>query len=163
MVSPYPEGALENETAAEPGAHAGEPRGGDDEEIRDLAGEPREPAVRPAEGRGDALRIAGGPCRENDVTGQDGAPHRGADTLAREVAREAGGVADQHEAPAGEPAGTVTADRIGMAAERRERQIEGEAARSAQAGEQPVEPGADRRAAERADPDVLEDPLWEGP
>src|SRR5438876_148959 len=48
MASPDPERALEDETPAQPGARAGEPRGGDDEDFRKVAGEAGERAGRAA-------------------------------------------------------------------------------------------------------------------
>src|SRR6266481_3272024 len=90
MTSPDPERALEDETPAQPGARAGEPRGGDDEDFRKVAGEAGERAGRAAEGRLDPRGVGGRPAGEERLRGEAGAAHGGADALARDVTREAG-------------------------------------------------------------------------
>src|SRR5438876_6421104 len=76
MASPDPERALEDETPAQPGARAGEPRGGDDEDFRKVAGEAGERAGRAAEGRLDPRGVGGRPAGEERVGGEAG-PRRG--------------------------------------------------------------------------------------
>src|SRR5258705_12458723 len=73
MASPDPERALEDETPAQPGARAGEPRGGDDEDFRKVAGKAGERAGRAAEGRLDPRGIGGRPAGEERVRGEAGA------------------------------------------------------------------------------------------
>src|SRR5207247_1636695 len=51
MASPDPERALEDETPAEPGARAGEPRGGDDADPRKVTGEAGYGGGRTSDGR----------------------------------------------------------------------------------------------------------------
>src|SRR3989442_10522862 len=77
MASPDPERALEDETPAQPGARAGEPRGGDDEDFRKVAGEAGERAGRAAEGRLDPHGGGGRPAGGERVRGEAGAAHRG--------------------------------------------------------------------------------------
>src|SRR5438445_466915 len=98
MASPDPERALEDETPAQPGARAGEPRGGDDEDFRKVAGEAGERAGRAAKGRLDPRGVDGRPAGEERVRGEAGAAHGGADALARDVTREAGRVAARDRA-----------------------------------------------------------------
>src|SRR5438552_2748342 len=108
MASPDPERALEDETPAQPGARAGEPRGGDDEDPRKVTGEAGERAGRAAEGRLDPRGVGGRPAAEQRLGGEAGAAHGGADALARDVAPEAGAVparADDH--PGSERAGVA--------------------------------------------------------
>src|SRR5436189_291775 len=109
MASPDPERALEDETPAQPGARAGEPRGGDDEDPRKVMGEAGEHAGRAAEGRLDPRGVGGRPAVEERLGGEAAAAHGGADALARDVVRQAGGVADQREALAPERARHRTA------------------------------------------------------
>src|SRR6266516_1120119 len=99
MASPDPERALEDETPAEPGARAGEPRGG-------------------------------------------------ADALARDVAREAGGVADQREALAADPPRPAAADRVGVPAKGREGEVVGQPPAGGEPRQQALEPPADGLAAQ---------------
>src|SRR5439155_1198865 len=67
--SPHPEGALEDETAAEPGARTGEPREGDDDGLRKVPRQAREPVLRTAESPGHTLRVARGPAVEDRLGG----------------------------------------------------------------------------------------------
>src|SRR5258705_11938655 len=89
MASPDPERALEDETPAQPGARAGEPRGGDDEDFRKVAGEAGERAGRAAEGRLDPRGIGGRPPGEERVRGEAGAAPRGAAAPAPDPPRPA--------------------------------------------------------------------------
>src|SRR2546422_10501587 len=73
MASPDPERALEDETPAQPGARAGEPRGGDDEDFRKVPGEAGERAGRAAEGRPDPRGGGGRPAGEGGLRGEAGA------------------------------------------------------------------------------------------
>src|SRR5439155_1469993 len=110
--SPHPEGALEDETAAEPGARTGEPREGDDDGLRKVPRQAREPVLRTAESPGHTLRVARGPAVEDRLGGEEPAPDGGADAFARDVAGEAGGVAHEHEPLASEPAREAPAHAI---------------------------------------------------
>src|SRR3989442_4707312 len=121
MASPDPERALEDETPAQPGARAGEPRGGDDEDLRKVAGKAGERAGRAAEGRLDPRGVGGRPAGEERVRGEAGAAHGGADALARDVTREARRVADPRGALAAQPPRLAAPDGVLVAAERRER------------------------------------------
>src|SRR5437867_11324796 len=125
MASPDPERALVDETPAQPGARAGEPRGGDDEAFRKVAGEAGERAGRAAEGRLDPRGVGGRPADEERLRGEAGAAHGGADALARDVTREAGRVADQREARAAEPPRPAGPGGVRVPAEGRERQVGG--------------------------------------
>src|SRR5437870_4198228 len=123
MASPDPERALEDETPAQPGARAGEPRGGDDEDFRKVAGEAGERAGRAAKGRLDPRGVDGRPAGEERVRGEAGAAHGGADALARDVTREAGRVADQREALAAEPPRLAAPDGVRVPAKGREGEV----------------------------------------
>src|SRR5213596_91923 len=163
MASPDPERALEDETPAEPGACAGEPRGGDDEDPRKVTGEAGERAGRAAEGRLDPRGVGGRPAGEERVRGEAGAAHGGADALARDVAREAGGVADQREALAADPPRLAAANRVGVTAKRREGEVVGQPPAGGESRQQALEPPADGLAAQRAHADVQEVALREVP
>src|SRR5438093_8320652 len=159
MASPDPERALEDEMPAQPGARTGEPRGGDDNEVRKVAGERGERAAPVADGG----RVGGRSAVEDRFRRQAGAAHGGSDALARDVARESGRVADQREAIAAEPSRPAAADRVGVPAEGREREVIGQPPTGAQPRQQALEPAADGLAAERADADVQEVALGEVP
>src|SRR5262245_24815044 len=163
MASPDPEGALQHESAAEPGARAGQPRGGDDRRIGNVPGDLRDEPARRAERGTDPRGIGREAPVEDRGRGEDRAPDGRADPLAREVAREAGRVADEREAGPGETAWTAAADRVRMAAERGEREVGGQPAARAEPCEEPLEAAADGQAAERADADVQEVALREVP
>src|SRR5436309_10996905 len=163
MASPDPERALEDETPAQPGARAGEPRGGDDEDFRKVAGEAGERAGRAAEGRLDPHGVGGRPAVEERLGSEAGAAHGRADALARDVAREARGVADQREALAAEPPRLAAPDGVRVPAKGREREGVGQPAAGTEARQQALEPPADGLAAERADADVQEVALREVP
>src|SRR5438046_2454548 len=150
MASPDPERALEDETPAQPGARAGEPRGGDDEDPRKVTGEAGERAGRAAEGRLDPRGVGGRPAAEQRLGGEAGAAHGGADALARDVAREAGGVAYQREALAADPPRLAAANRVGVTAKRREGEVVGQPPAGGESRQQALEPPADGLAAQRA-------------
>src|SRR5215813_518019 len=126
MASPDPEGALEDETATQPGARAGLACRGEEERFRQMAGqsgeepgdEPIGGTERPVDPRGIGRERAG----RDRVRGEDRAPYRGTDALARDVAREPGGVADEREAGPRDPARAPAPDRVRVAAERRQRE-----------------------------------------
>src|SRR5438094_392451 len=163
MASPDPERALEDETPAEPGARAGEPRGGDDEDPRKVTGEAGERAGRASEGRLDPRGVGGRPAGAERLGGEAGAAHGGADALARDVAREAGGVADQREALAADPPRPAAADRVGVPAKGREGEVVGQPPAGGEPRQQALEPPADGLAAQRAHADVQEVALREVP
>src|SRR5436309_6369127 len=163
MASPDPERALEDEAPAQPGARAGEPCGEDDEKVRSMAREAGERAGRAAESLRDPRGVGGRPAVEDRLGGEAGAPHRRADALARDVAREPGRVTDQGEALAAEPPRLAAPDRIRVPAKGHEREVVGQPPPGAEATQQPVEPAADRLAAERAHADVQEVALREVP
>src|SRR5437867_4387439 len=163
MASPDPERALVDETPAQPGARAGEPRGGDDEDFRKVAGEAGERAGRAAEGRLDPRGVGGRHAGEERVGGEAGAAHGGADALARDVTREAGRVADQREALAAEPPRLAAPDGVRVPAKGREGEVVGQPAAGAEARQQALEAPADGLAAERAHADVQEVALREVP
>src|SRR5437667_12429858 len=100
MASPDPERALEDETPAQPGARAGEPRGGDDEDFRKVAGEAGGRAGRAAEGRLDPRGGGGRPAGEERLRGEAGGAHGGADGLAPDGTREGGRGRGPAHAPA---------------------------------------------------------------
>src|SRR5437870_1148924 len=163
MASPDPERALEDETPAQPGARADEPRGGDDEDFWKVAGEARERTRRAAEGRLDPDGVGGRPTVEERLRGEAGAAHGGADALSRDVTREAGRVADQREALAAEPPRLAAPDRIRVPAKGREGEVVGQLAGGAETRQQALEPPADGLAAERAHANVQEVALREVP
>src|SRR6266704_6369354 len=163
MAAPDPDRALEDETPAEPGARAGEPRGGDDEDPRKVTGEAGERAGRASEGRLDPRGVGGRPAAEQRLGGEAGAAHGGADALARDVAREAGGVADQREALAAEAPRLAAPDGVRVPAKGREGEVVGQPAAGAEARQQALEPPPDGLAAERAHADVQEVALGEVP
>src|SRR5690349_13890305 len=163
MASPDPEGALEDETAAQPGARAGQPRGGDDRRVGNVSGEPRdEPAGRPEHGA-DAFRVGAEAAVDERRCREDAAPDGRPDALAREVAGESRRVPDEREARAGEPARAAATDRVRVAAERREPDVGGKPPGRAESLEETLEPAADRQPAERPDADVQEVALREVP
>src|SRR5256712_517265 len=77
MASPDPERALEDETPAQPGARAGEPRGGDDEDFRKVAGEAGAHARRAARGRHHPGRGGRRPTLAGGLPGDARAAPRG--------------------------------------------------------------------------------------
>ena len=104
-------------------------------------------ARRPAEGVRDTVRVAARIVAEHRLGREAGAAHRGSDALAREVARQAGRVADEQEAVSGDPPGSAALHGVGVAPERREREIVGQAPAGMQRGAQPLEAPRDRHAA----------------
>src|SRR5207247_1068374 len=163
MASPDPERALEDETPAQPGARAGEPRGGDDEDFRKVAGEAGERAGRAAEGRLDPRGVGGRSAGKERLRGEAGAAHGGADALARDVTRGAGRAADRREGLAAEPPRLAAPDGVRVPAKGREGEVVGQPAAGAEARQQALEPPADGLAAERAHADVQEVALREVP
>src|SRR5262245_58647435 len=136
MASPDSEGALEEEATAQPGARAGEPCERDQHRFRKATCETREEAARRAECRADPCRIAGETVGGDRLGREDGASHRGADALPGDVAREAGGVADEREPLARDAARPGAADRVGMPPERRQREISRQTAARVEAREE---------------------------
>src|SRR5438093_1402047 len=110
---------------AQPGARASEARGGEEEDLRNVARETGEESVRAPEGRTNTVWVRSHAVFEDRVGGEDGAADRRADPLAGHVAREAGGVADEEQRSAGDSAWARTTDRVRVAAKRRQRQVVG--------------------------------------
>src|SRR5438309_4219482 len=122
MASSDSEGALEDEAPAQPGARAGEARGGDENGLGKVAGEPSPEATRAAEGGVDPGGVGGQAVGADGRRGEECAAHRGTDSLAGDVARQAGSVADQREAVARQSSRPRPPDGVRVTAKRRERE-----------------------------------------
>src|SRR5438552_13456095 len=163
MASPDPERRGAAETPARPGARAGGPGGGDEEDFGRVAGGGGGRAGGAAEGRLAPRGVGGRPAGEERPRGEAGAAQGGADALARDVTREAGRVADQREALAAEPPRLAAPDGVRVPAKGREGEVVGQPAAGAEARQQALEPPADGLAAERPHADVQEVALREVP
>src|SRR5215470_16978488 len=95
MSPSHAECALQDETTTQLGARADEPRGGHDEPLGKMSGEPGHEVPPAAEGGGHLLRIAGEVAGEQGFRGEASAADRRTDALAGDVPREAGRVPDE--------------------------------------------------------------------
>src|SRR5262249_37217650 len=102
------------------GARADEPRGGHDEPLGKMSGEPGHEVPAAAEGGRDLSRIAGEVAGEQGLRGEASAADRRTDALAGDVPGEAGRVPNEGEARAAHDPGPIARDGVGVAAEGRQ-------------------------------------------